>query len=148
MQGMDVGSIHIKSRHSFKIKKLFPMNSGVSERASEWANERSGARERSEQCGASEWVSGASEWANGGTNGPVLYVSISYHLNPPWDACSLMHWLEYRMMLSTAKLSFPTIKLRSVIKPAYERMRYDQGLYLKMHSWLLWYSESYQSPMK
>ena len=30
----------------------------------------------------SEQVSGASERANGGANGPVLYGSISYHLNP------------------------------------------------------------------
>ena len=51
------------------------------------ANERSGARERSEQCGASERVSGASERASGASeraneravrgNGPVLYASIS-----------------------------------------------------------------------
>ena len=50
----------------------FPMSSGASEWASERTNERSGARERSEQCGASEWVSGASERASGRANGPVL----------------------------------------------------------------------------
>ena len=33
---------------------------------------RSGARERSEQCGASERVSGACERANGQASGPVL----------------------------------------------------------------------------
>ena len=46
--------------------KIFhcPMRSG--------ASERSGARERSEQCGASERVSGASERANGQASGPVL----------------------------------------------------------------------------
>ena len=35
-------------------------------------SERSGAREQSEQCGASERVSGASERANGQASGPVL----------------------------------------------------------------------------
>ena len=34
------------------------MSSGVSEWASEQTKEHSGVRERSEQCGASEWVSG------------------------------------------------------------------------------------------
>ena len=58
------------------------MSSGASEGASERTNERSGARERSEQLGASEWVSGASERASGRANGPVLYASISYHFNP------------------------------------------------------------------
>ena len=43
-----------------------------SERASEQTRERSGARERSEQCGANERVSGASERASGQANGPVL----------------------------------------------------------------------------
>ena len=50
----------------------FPMSSGVSEWARERTNERSGAREQSELCGASEWVTRASERANGGANGPVL----------------------------------------------------------------------------
>ena len=53
-------------------ENLFPTSSEVREWASERTNERSGARERSEQCGASAWVSGASERANGGANGPVL----------------------------------------------------------------------------
>ena len=56
------------------------------ERASERTNERSGKRERSEQCGESERVSGASERVKGGANGPVLYASISYHLKPLCDA--------------------------------------------------------------
>ena len=42
------------------------------------------SHERSEQCGASEWVSGASERANAGANGPVLYALISQLLCPPW----------------------------------------------------------------
>ena len=50
----------------------YPMSSGASEWASKRINERSGARERSKQCGASEWVSGASERASGRANGPVL----------------------------------------------------------------------------
>ena len=40
--------------------------------ASERTSERSGGRERSEQSGASERVSGASERANGRASGPVL----------------------------------------------------------------------------
>ena len=40
---------------------LFPMSSGASEWVSERKRERSGARKRSEQCGASERVSDASE---------------------------------------------------------------------------------------
>ena len=50
----------------------------------ERTNERNVARVRSDQCGASEWVSGASEWVNGaseracgGANGPELNASIS-----------------------------------------------------------------------
>ena len=58
-------------------QNLFPISSGVSEWASEGTNERSEGREQSEQCGASEWVSGASERANRGANGPVLYALIS-----------------------------------------------------------------------
>ena len=44
------------------------------ERVSERASERMSAaeRERSEQCGASERVSGASERASGQASGPVL----------------------------------------------------------------------------
>ena len=68
------------------------MNSGGSEWASERTNERSGARERSEQCGTSEWVIGSSKWviglskwANGGANSPVLYASISESFYPLWN---------------------------------------------------------------
>ena len=45
----------------------FSTSSGVNEQI----NERSGARKRSEQCGASEWMSSASEWANRGVSDPV-----------------------------------------------------------------------------
>ena len=38
--------------------------------------ERSGAHEQSEQCGASEWVSGASERVSEGAICPILYASI------------------------------------------------------------------------
>ena len=54
------------------LKSRFPTSLGVSERASEQMSERSGARERSEQCGASKRVSSASERANGQASGPVL----------------------------------------------------------------------------
>ena len=40
--------------------------------ASERTSERSGGRERSEQSGASEWVSGAKERANRQASGPLL----------------------------------------------------------------------------
>ena len=50
------------------FKDLFPVSSAASGCASERTNDRHGARERSEQCGASTWVSGVSEqasvWAN------------------------------------------------------------------------------------
>ena len=48
---------------------------------SERANERSGARELSGQCGTSEQVSGASERASGGANGPVLTYRFQEFLN-------------------------------------------------------------------
>ena len=50
--------------------------------ASERTSERSGGRERSEQSGASERVSGASERANGRASGPVLtsrFLAVIYH---------------------------------------------------------------------
>ena len=57
----------------FIVENLFPTSEGVSE-VSERAN--SGGRERMEQSGASERVSGASERAYGPASGPVLYASI------------------------------------------------------------------------
>ena len=54
------------------------------EHGNEWvskrANERSGARELSKPCGASDWVSGANKWTSTGgrVNGLLLCVSISY----------------------------------------------------------------------
>ena len=50
--------------------------------AAERANEHSGAREQSDQCGASKLVSDASERASGRANDRVLYASITYHFNP------------------------------------------------------------------
>ena len=44
-------------------------------------SERSGGRERSEQSGASERVSGASERANGRASGPVLTSRFLADLN-------------------------------------------------------------------
>ena len=62
-----VGWNFVKLTHKIDEQKdLFPMSSGVSERESE----------RSEQCGASEWVIGASEWANGDENGPVVNIAV------------------------------------------------------------------------
>ena len=66
----------------FIDKNHFPMSSRVSEWVSERTNERSVARERSEQCRACEWVSGASERASGVANDPVLYASTSYAFYP------------------------------------------------------------------
>ena len=50
----------------------FPTSLEVSEVRERASSERSGARKRSEQAGASERVSGASERANGLASGPVL----------------------------------------------------------------------------
>ena len=52
------------------------MSSGASECASERTSERSGARERSEQCGASELENGTSDWASGLANGQLPYASV------------------------------------------------------------------------
>ena len=54
----------------------------MSERASEQMSEHSGVRERSEQCGTSERVSGASERGNGRASGPVLttrFLAVPNH---------------------------------------------------------------------
>ena len=56
------------------------------------ANERSGAREQSDQCEASEWVSNASERASGRANDRVLYASTSYHFNPERIDLRLFLW--------------------------------------------------------
>ena len=60
-------------------KNHFLMSSGASEWASEQTNERSGARE---QYGEIEWVCAASGQVSGWANGPVVYASISYSLQP------------------------------------------------------------------
>ena len=60
--------------------------------ARERANERSGARERSEQCGASEWVSGASERASGRANGPVLTSRLQAYLNHRGMGVKMIHF--------------------------------------------------------
>ena len=65
-------------RINFMDNNLFPMRSGVSEWASEHMNERSGARERSELCAASKWVSGASERANRSECPSSLRVHFSH----------------------------------------------------------------------
>ena len=62
-------------RIQFMDKNLFPMSSGTREWASERTNERSGARERSGQCGTSELACGASEQESERVNGPVLYAT-------------------------------------------------------------------------
>ena len=72
-----VGWNCMKSAHSIhRLKTLFH------ELGSEWmgerANERSGAREQSEQGAASKWVNGASELGNGGVKSPVHDASTSY----------------------------------------------------------------------
>ena len=62
-----MGQNRKKLRKNSHLIIHFPTSSGVSK-----VSERSGARERSEQYGASERVSGASERANGRVGGPVL----------------------------------------------------------------------------
>ena len=63
-------------------------------------NEGSGARDRSELCIGSEWVSSASKRASGRVKGPVPYVSISYHFKP---ACFLLR--PHRSRSSTLSLT-------------------------------------------
>ena len=65
------------------------MSSGAKEWASERTNKLSGARERSEQCGASKLVSGASRWANRGANGLVFLASIQWSFYLVWTG---RHW--------------------------------------------------------
>ena len=56
-------------------------------------SERSGGRERSEQSGASERVSGASERANGRASGPVLQsVFLAVIDQSAYEVPSLSHW--------------------------------------------------------
>ena len=94
----------MKSMHSLHWQKLFSHESGVSGWASEWTNERRGARMRGEQCGASEWESGASERASGGTSGPVLtsrFQVILSHCAPgcqSWHANRVLRWCSWFRM--------------------------------------------------
>ena len=64
-----MGQNQVILRHQ---KFTFPQAREWAKWASERTSERSGGRERSEQSGASEWVSSASEQANGRASGPVL----------------------------------------------------------------------------
>ena len=104
------------------------MCSGTSEWASDRTNERSRARERSEKCGASEWVSSASERANGGANGSVLYASISYHLKP---LCIL-----FRGMDSFDLHKFSTPPLRSKALPPPKSLRETTIIFCVFHDGL------------
>ena len=61
----------MRSTRSFNLQKPFS-DELHSEWASERMNESSGAREQSEQCGASEWVSSESERANGLAQYPFI----------------------------------------------------------------------------
>ena len=74
-----------KHRQNSHLINHFPTSEWV-EWASERTSERSGGRERSEQSGASERVSGASERANGRASGPVLtsqFLFVPDHSAPP-----------------------------------------------------------------
>ena len=67
------GALWFKTRWNWDIKKYtFPRAREWAKWASERTSERSGGRERSEQCGARERMSSASERANGQASGPVL----------------------------------------------------------------------------
>ena len=73
----------MNSTISFRRRiRFFPISSRANVRASERTNERSGAHEPSEQCGAMELLNSAIERASGRTNGPVLAASISYSFYP------------------------------------------------------------------
>ena len=69
----------------------FLTSSGVSEWASEWTNECSGARERRVPGGASEWVNTASTWAVGRTDGRVAQY---LHLDS-WSFWIIEHHEEF-----------------------------------------------------
>ena len=77
---LNIFHAHSDLGHLENWTKIFHSHtsSGASDRASERTNERSGAREQSEQCGASERVSGASEQASGRASVPVLTISNSF----------------------------------------------------------------------
>ena len=72
-----------------------------SEWVSEQTNEHSGARERSKQCGAREWVSSASERASRWANGAVNYASISQAFCPSWNGQILFIDVLVRARIST-----------------------------------------------
>ena len=63
---------------------LFPMSSETREQAGERTNKRNGAREQSEQCGASVWVSGTSEWSS------TPYVDFLVDLLGKWVICRVL----------------------------------------------------------
>ena len=73
---------------------LHGCKSKTSERmsAAQRANERSGAREQSDQCIPSEWVTDASERASGRANDRVLYASILYHFKSERIDMRLFLW--------------------------------------------------------
>ena len=79
-----MGWIFMKSTYSIH-EHFYSMSLGVCEQLSNIMNEHSGAHERSEQCGAREWLSGLNKRGSGGTNGPVHSATISYHFEPTRD---------------------------------------------------------------
>ena len=64
---------------------------------SERTSDRSGARERSKQCEASEWGNGASKWASGRAKGPLAIAlvpitgPITYHRGKEFFANARNH---------------------------------------------------------
>ena len=83
-------------------------------------NERSGAREQSEQCGASERVSGASERANGQASGSVLtFLGFS---NPSWCLCPISAGKN-----SPERTPFSATPERVAVEFSYSREGEDDG---------------------
>jgi hypothetical protein len=93
-----VGQNQVVLRHRII---LFPMNLGVCERG----NKRSGARQLSEQCGASKWVSGASERANRRT-----YVSIHGCFEPQCSAVQANEWAVHASKQMNGRASGPILQ--------------------------------------
>ena len=93
----------------------FSTSSGVNEQI----NERSGARKRSEQCGASEWMSSASEWVSRVGNGPVLLSEFLIVLDSISDHSSMIFMqplLLYRVSRIHRSPLYLGAKLQTVLR--------------------------------
>ena len=96
-------------------KFTFPRVREWAKWASEWTSERSGGRERSEQSGASEWVSGASKRVKGRASGPVLTSRFMAVLNHSALALDLDLELSLTLDLVHSLIFFVTTEVNECI---------------------------------